>query len=100
MLSSINPERIAPLTAPIAPKIDITITAVVKMRRRKRWIGREAPAEKMKKTRFIPCAASCGVSVKSERYITIRPPLPTPSPESIEITNAANAVKIAIFTSP
>ena len=39
----------------------------------------------MKNSRFMPCAAICGVAVKSERYIRKSPPPPTPSPESTDI---------------
>lgn len=88
----------APQTEPAIPAAAITRTAVPNICLRERCTQTELPAEKRKKSRFIPCAVICGISVKSARKTTKSPPPPTPSPERAAIKKDAIIVNTKAIT--
>ena len=87
-----------PQIEPKIPAVAITRTAVPNICLFERWIQIELPAEKRKKSRLIPCAVICGVSLKRARKTTKSPPPPTPSPERAAIKKDAIIVNIKVFT--
>ncbi len=87
-----------PQTEPTMPDTAIISTAVPNICRCERWTQTELPAEKRKKSRFIPCAVIWGVSVNIARKTTKSPPPPTPSPERAAIKNEAITVNIKAIT--
>ena len=90
MISFIIEESREPRSAPRIPKPAIVRTAVPSICRFERCIQTALPEEKMKKSRFIPWAVICGVSVNIARKTTKSPPPPTPIPEITPVAAPTN----------